>query len=161
MHTTPTFRALALGSLWLAGLFNQPCMAAPALAHHATGSAAEVLALSQTQVAALQASFSSDRKRLTQHHGEKIYQALCQSCHMAQAQGSQGAGFYPALASNPKLTASAYPVAVVLHGLHGMPGFADRLSNEQVAEVINYVRSHFGNRYTDPVSANDVQLFRP
>jgi mono/diheme cytochrome c family protein len=159
MHTTSTLRALALGILWLTSLLSPPTMAAPPSA--STGNAAEVLALSAAQVAALQANFSSDRKRLTQQGGESLYRASCQGCHMAQGQGSRGAGFYPSLASSARLSASAYPVAVVMNGLHGMPGFAERLSNEQVAEVVNYVRSHFGNRYTDPVSASDVQLFRP
>ncbi|WP_370681770.1 cytochrome c [Comamonas sp. GB3 AK4-5] len=160
MHTT-TSQDLALRGLLLACLLPLATMAAEPSLKGTTGSAAEVLALSPTQVAALKADFASTPQQLTQRSGAQIYQAICQGCHMPQAQGSQGAGFYPALASNPKLTASAYPVAVVLNGLHGMPGFAPRLSNQEVAEVVNYVRSHFGNRYTDPVSANDVQLFRP
>ena len=30
------------------------------------------------------------------------------------------------------------------------------LDDRQIAAVVNYVRSHFGNRYTDEVSAADV-----
>ncbi len=41
--------------------------------------------------------------------GEHIYGAICQGCHMADGKGAQGAGFYPALAENTRLTASAYP----------------------------------------------------
>lgn len=158
MHK-PLFSHCLAAGLLLAGLFSHAAMAAKPAPNH-TGSAAEVLSISDAQVAVLQANFSNDRRLLTQRSGEKIYQAICQGCHMPQAQGSQGAGFYPPLAANPKLAAATYPVGVVMNGLHGMPGFADRLSNEQVSDVVNYVRSHFGNNHTDAVTAETVQLFR-
>ena len=62
--------------------------------------------------------------------------------------------------ANPKLAAAAYPVSVVMNGLHGMPSFASKLSDEQIADVVNYVRSNFGNQYADKLSATDVKPFR-
>ena len=79
---------------------------------------------------------------------------------MAKGEGAKGAGFYPALASNPKLAAAAYPASVVMNGLHGMPSFASKLSDDQIADVVNYVRSNFGNQYPDKLSATDVKAFR-
>jgi mono/diheme cytochrome c family protein len=39
----------------------------------------------------------------------------------------------------------------------GPPGFGVvHLSDAQVADVVNYVRSHFGNAYKDRVTASDV-----
>ena len=35
------------------------------------------------------------------------------------------------------------------------------MSDEQAADVVNYVRSHFGNDYRDTVSAAAVQAARP
>ena len=34
-------------------------------------------------------------------------------------------------------------------------------TDEQVAAVVNYIRSHFGNSYPDSVSSADVRLARP
>jgi mono/diheme cytochrome c family protein len=34
------------------------------------------------------------------------------------------------------------------------------MSDQQAADVINYVRAHFGNRYGDAVSAADVETAR-
>ena len=34
------------------------------------------------------------------------------------------------------------------------------MSDEQVADVVNYVRTHFGNSYPDAVSAADVAAAR-
>ena len=93
--------------------------------------------------------------------GETLYRSICQGCHMPDARGAQGAGMYPALAENPKLASAAYPIALVLGGRHGMPPFADSLTNEQIAEVVNYVRAHFGNAYPDRVTPDDVQRMRP
>ena len=92
--------------------------------------------------------------------GETLYQGICQGCHMPNGQGAAGAGRYPALARNSKLEASGYPVTMVLHGLNGMPPFAERLTDAQVAQVVNYVRTHFGNSYTDAVKPEDVKALR-
>jgi mono/diheme cytochrome c family protein len=92
--------------------------------------------------------------------GETLYAGICQGCHMADAKGAAGAGHYPALAANPKLEASGYPLTVVLHGLNGMPPVGQMMSDAQVAQVVNYVRTHFGNSYTDAVKAEDVKALR-
>jgi mono/diheme cytochrome c family protein len=80
---------------------------------------------------------------------------------MAEAQGAGGAGAYPALANDPKLAAAGYPVLVVVNGSKEMPPFGALLDDEQVAVVVNYVRSHFGNSYADSISPADVKAARP
>ena len=105
-------------------------------------------------------SFMSSR-RFMQRDGEVIYRTVCQGCHMAEAQGAFGAGAYPALANDPKLAAAGYPVLVVVNGSKGIPPFGALLDDEQVAAVVNYVRSHFGNSYPDTVSPAEVRSARP
>ena len=105
-------------------------------------------------------SFMSSR-RFMQRDGEVIYRTVCQSCHMAAAEGAVGAGAYPALANDPKLAAAGYSVLVVVNGSKDMPPFGALLDDEQVAAVVNYVRSHFGNSYPDTVSSADVRSARP
>jgi len=95
-----------------------------------------------------------------QQTGEDLYKGLCQGCHMPNAKGAIGAGAYPALADNIRLIASVYPVNVVVNGQRAMPSFGDSLSDEQVANVINYVRTHFGNHYKDSVSPAAVKAAR-
>jgi mono/diheme cytochrome c family protein len=41
-----------------------------------------------------------------------------------------------------------------------MPAFGPSLSDGQVAAVVNYVRTHFGNSYTDSVTVEDVKALR-
>jgi mono/diheme cytochrome c family protein len=103
--------------------------------------------------------FSTGAK-FVERTGETLYAAICQDCHMADGKGAAGAGRYPALANNPKLEASGYPVTMVLRGLNGMPSIGTMLSDEQVAQVVNYVRTHFGNNYTDAVKPEDVKALR-
>jgi len=100
------------------------------------------------------------RGHFVQSDGAALYRAICQGCHMPDARGARGAGMYPALAANPKLASAAFPVLTVLGGRRGMPGFADSLSDDQVAEVVNYVRSHFDNRFADGVTSADVARLR-
>ncbi|GBQ82092.1 cytochrome c precursor [Gluconacetobacter johannae DSM 13595] len=89
--------------------------------------------------------------------GAEVYRHVCQACHMADGKGGKGAAVIPALAGNPKLAISAYPAGVVLNGFGAMPWFNGTLSPEQIANVINYVRTHFGNSYADTLSADDVK----
>jgi mono/diheme cytochrome c family protein len=79
---------------------------------------------------------------------------------MPQAQGAVGAGMYPALAKDDKLETAGYPVAVVTHGQKAMPAFGPLMSDQQIADVVNYVRSNFGNKYKDKVTAADVKAQR-
>jgi mono/diheme cytochrome c family protein len=92
--------------------------------------------------------------------GEAIYKEICQGCHMPDAKGASGAGMYPALAANRKLAAAAFPVGVMINGLRAMPEFGSSMNDAQIAGVVTYVRSHFGNAYADPVTAADVAARR-
>lgn len=89
--------------------------------------------------------------------GAKVYQEVCQACHMANAKGAVGAGRITGLASNPNLESADYPLTIVTGGKGPMPWFRGQLTDQQIADVVNYMRSHFGNAYTDKISAADVK----
>ncbi|MBA2590255.1 MAG: cytochrome c [Alphaproteobacteria bacterium] len=92
--------------------------------------------------------------------GEAVYRGVCQGCHMADAKGASGAGTYPALAGNPKLAEPGYVLSMVMNGHRGMPPFGGQFSNGQAADVVNFVRSHFGNHYKGKVTEADAQALR-
>jgi mono/diheme cytochrome c family protein len=94
--------------------------------------------------------------RFFEMSGEELYNNVCRGCHMMDARGATGAGSYPSLAANPNLEAAGYPVTLVVHGRRGMPPFGDMMNDAQVAAVVNYLRTHFGNNYSDAVTAQDV-----
>src|SRR5262249_46164139 len=98
--------------------------------------------------------------RFVEISGEELFASVCQGCHMVDAAGAAGAGTYPSLAGNPRLEAGDYPIYLVLNGRRGMPPFADMMSDGQVAAVVNYVRTHFGNSYPDAVTTKDVRAAR-
>jgi cytochrome c5 len=106
------------------------------------------------------ASFSGFFSPFPFQGGEAIYKGVCQGCHMPDAKGAAGAGAYPALAKNGHLETAAYPVSIVLKGQKAMPFFAMQLNDQQIADVVNYVRSHFGNNYGDKVKPEDVKILR-
>ena len=88
--------------------------------------------------------------------GQQVYEAVCQACHMADAKGGTGAATIPALASNPRLAGAAYPISAVVMGKGGMPSLAGPLDDAQIAQVVTYIRTSFGNAYAKPVTAADV-----
>jgi mono/diheme cytochrome c family protein len=99
--------------------------------------------------------------RFTEQSGEQLFANVCQGCHMSDGKGAMGAGIYPSLAANKNLEASGYPVTVVVRGQRAMPPFGFMMSDDQVAAVVNYLRTHFGNDYKDSVSPEDVKSVRP
>ena len=101
------------------------------------------------------------RGGFTEQGGEAIFKNVCQGCHMPDAKGAVGAGMYPALAKDPKLEVSGYPVSVVVNGQKAMPAFGGMFSDQQIADVVNYIRTHFGNSYKDKVTPADVKSARP
>lgn len=117
---------------------------------------AQEAAPATTQVDDSQAWFQSSSV-LTQKSGEGIYNAVCASCHMPQGEGAVGAGAYPALAVNENLAGADYPIYLVVHGMGAMPPLGGVLDDQQIADVVNYIRTHFGNDYPeDPATAEMV-----
>lgn len=106
-----------------------------------------------------QRTFSSGY-RFVEMSGEELYSSVCRGCHMTDARGATGAGSYPSLVSNPNLGTPGYPVTLVVRGRRAMPPFGDMMNDAQVAAVVNYLRTHFGNHYSDVVTAQDVSEAR-
>jgi mono/diheme cytochrome c family protein len=136
---------------------------------------AALLSLSTTPVFADSAGIRNDASLKTDS-GAQIYAHICQGCHMPNGQGAIGAGHYPAFAHNPTMSSASYMALTILHGRRNMPAFARKdpgdtesesfidpvwLTDEQIASVINYIRTHFGNNYKDAITAADVKALHP
>jgi mono/diheme cytochrome c family protein len=105
-------------------------------------------------------TLSPTYNRFSEQSGEALYSNVCQACHMSRGEGAIGAGRYPALTHDENLRSSGYALLLVLKGKKAMPPFGRMMSDDQVAAVVNYVRTHFANEYTDAVTADDVKSAR-
>ena len=88
--------------------------------------------------------------------GAALYAHVCVACHQADARGAIGAGAYPSLEANPSLASKDYVLGILLEGRGAMPPLGRLMSDAQVADVVTYLRSHFGNAFTDATSAAEV-----
>ncbi len=86
--------------------------------------------------------------------GRSIYEGACAACHDA-THGTQMYGVKPLLSLNTSIT-SKYPdnlIHVILDGISDpptrhlgyMPGFADSLDDDQITELVTYLRAQFGH----------------
>jgi mono/diheme cytochrome c family protein len=102
--------------------------------------------------------------------GEQVYGNKCAACHQLTGQGLPGV--FPPLKSSAVVTAAdpAEHIRTVLRGLTGktiggvayataMPAFADQLTDDEVAAVLSYERSSWGNQ-APPVKPDDVKTAR-
>jgi mono/diheme cytochrome c family protein len=109
---------------------------------------ASVAAAPAADAAADQAGGSDD--------GEQVYGSICITCHQADGNGLPGA--FPAVAGSAVATGEAeVPIKIILSGLTGemsrggttyngmMTPWGSTLSDADVAAVLTYVRSNFGN----------------
>ncbi len=87
-----------------------------------------------------------------------LFNDNCSACHQTTGKGVKGA--FPALAGDPFVQGDPGPMmATVLAGRAGMPSFKDDLSDLELASVLTYVRTSWGNK-GKPVSASDIAAAR-
>lgn len=98
--------------------------------------------------------------KITLTGGEAIYRGVCQGCHQPDGSGAEGAGSYPALAANPNLEFPDYAVSLVLNGQRAMPPFGDMLDDQQVAAVVRFIQTNWGNEAVDEASVGLVEDVR-
>jgi nitrite reductase (NO-forming) len=101
--------------------------------------------------------------------GQRLYQTYCMGCHQAEGQGIPGT-FPPLAKSDYALADTSRLIETVLNGLHGpievngqqyngtMPPMG-HLKDEEIAAVLSYVRSSWGNT-AKPVTAAEVAAVR-
>jgi len=94
----------------------------------------------------------------SQPTGEQLYNDNCAACHQQAGQGIPGA--FPALAGDKVALGDPKVVTfVVLTGRGGMPAFKDSLNDADLAMIITYVRSAWGNK-AKPITAADFASAR-
>lgn len=93
----------------------------------------------------------------TSPQGQALYTTHCAGCHGSNGQGQTNQ--YPALAQNPAVVlpqpdnliqATLYggfgPSTALRPRPYGMPPFLFTLNNQQIAQVLNHIRSQWGNQ---------------
>jgi nitrite reductase (NO-forming) len=102
--------------------------------------------------------------------GQQVYEQVCVTCHLNQGQGIPG--IYPPLAKSDWLTKdNSVLIKVVLHGLVGdivvndkpynnvMTAWGGMLNDEEVANVLTYIRSSWGNEQP-AITSKEVEDIR-
>jgi mono/diheme cytochrome c family protein len=92
--------------------------------------------------------------------GYQAYRGMCAACHLTDGQGQALVGA-PALNKNPLVTSSdkADVIKLVLSGRNTMPSFKS-LNDDQLADILSYVRNAWDNRSNDTLSAKQVSQIR-
>lgn len=104
--------------------------------------------------------------------GKTVYDSLCMNCHQPDAKGLPG--IYPPLRESEWVNGATEPlIKMLLHGLIGkitvggqefgvaaqIPMPPSSLTDEQIAQVLTYVRSSFGNK-SGAVAVEEVSKVR-
>ena len=103
--------------------------------------------------------------------GKEIYTMYCQNCHMMDGKGVSGA--FPPLAKADYLKKPVETfIDIILKGQSGeitvnsikynvqMPA-QNYLTDEQIADVVNYARNSWGNKFSVAVTPLQVKKLRP
>lgn len=107
-----------------------------------------------------------------EHPGKTIYDSLCMNCHQANAMGLPK--IYPPLVGSEWVTGEKPAlIKMLLHGLSGpitvkgepygtgnpIPMPPSGLDDQKIADVLTYIRAHFGNN-ADAVTNDEVRTLR-
>jgi mono/diheme cytochrome c family protein len=108
---------------------------------------------------------------LSAQDGQQLFTLYCSACHAPDGKGA-GGGAFPPLAGSPWVSGDPdRAVKIVLHGLHGpievlgktynleMPPQGAMLPDDQIAAILTYVRSAWGNAAA-PVTTEFVKATR-
>ena len=101
--------------------------------------------------------------------GQKIYNQYCMACHQSNGKGASGR-FPPLNATDWVIGDKERLVHLILNGMEGeievngeiynglMPQHSF-LNDDQIADVLTYIRTHFDNKATI-ITAEEVEKFR-
>ncbi len=104
-----------------------------------------------------------------QHPGHLEYKKHCMACHQRDARGIPG--MYPPLADNKVVSGEKVPlINIMLNGLsgeievngetyNGVMASYRNLSDKELADILNYIRSGFGNS-GEEITAEEVKALR-
>jgi mono/diheme cytochrome c family protein len=103
--------------------------------------------------------------------GKTVYANNCMNCHMEDGKGLEGA-FPPVAKSDYLKRAPKDLISVILKGqtgelkvngvvYNGMMPAQDYLSDEEIADVLNYINNSWGNKNMKPILPSQVKLLRP
>lgn len=103
--------------------------------------------------------------------GKAVYGRICAACHLGSGKGVPTNNIPPLAGSEIAQGDATKPISIVLHGFKGqierggasingqMAAWKDQLSDQEIADVLTYVRSSFGNSGS-PVTADEVKTVR-
>ena len=106
----------------------------------------------------------------TAENGQRLYIAVCAGCHGVEGEGTPSMA--PAMTTNAELRlprptnllavlADGIPWREFPHGrLQDMPGFTDLLTDQEIADLSNYLRATWGGRAPDVAAADVADLRR-
>ncbi|MDJ0931007.1 cytochrome c [Breoghania sp.] len=110
--------------------------------------------------------FSKDKEAEEYHN----YEVNCSACHGVEGEGIKG--MVPAIAGNNRITTRYYTnlIHAMLMGTRaahtqtlqtaaGMPSFAWKMDDQQIADMLTYIRNAFGNQGSR-VKVDDVAKMR-
>ncbi|RFP10008.1 MULTISPECIES: cytochrome c [unclassified Duganella] len=118
----------------------------------------EVLIKAAMAIIAVLAAGATAPSRAQEMDGKALFMKNCAACHQATGKGIPGA--FPALAGNKFVQGKGVDVAaVLLKGRGGMPDFSDSLSDQEIATILSFVRSNWGNQAA-PLSEPEVLALR-
>ncbi|MFS2005136.1 c-type cytochrome [Duganella sp. CT11-25] len=118
----------------------------------------ETLIKAAMVVVAAFAAAASAPSRAQEMDGKALFLKNCAACHQASGKGIPGA--FPPLAGSKFVQGKSVDVAtVLLKGRGGMPDFSDSLNDRDIATVLTFVRSNWGNK-ADGLSEAEVLALR-
>lgn len=104
-------------------------------------------------------------------NGQRVYVGLCAGCHGVEGQGqphsslrldSNTTAMFPTALNLVRVIREGLPERDLAHGerMQAMPGFAQQLSDQDMADLVNYMRVRWGRQKGDVTPAQVKDLIK-
>ena len=114
-------------------------------------------------------SYSQNHKKVSIERGQLLYEDLCLRCHMPNGEGVQGV--FPPLANSDYLNDIEATIRIIKYGgikedlvVNGVTynGYMESqgLSDDEIADVTNYILNSWGNENNHVIDVNDVNKIK-
>lgn len=115
-------------------------------------------------------SYSQNHKTVSIERGQLLYEDLCLRCHMPNGEGVPGV--FPPLANSDYLNNIKATIRIIKYGgikedlvVNGVTynGYMESqgLSDDEIADVANYILNSWGNENKHVIDVKDVSKIKP
>ena len=104
----------------------------------------------------------NERELIQLKKGKQLYRTYCSACHLSSGEGQLQTIGSPALKNNRIIKRKIEALIItIFNGRNSMPAFHNSINNNDLANIVSYIRNTLGNNLNNTVEKSIIDSLRP